>query len=371
MAKPSALDAERDVESGRCHEAEKSMVVVQTHLSLAPRQKLLLLGALAVQNCLLTMLSRRSRTEAATPEDSFASGTVVLVVEVVKVILSSLLLFLNGRSVRDTAREILRAWTSEPWEVAKLVLPSVLYTLQNTVFLMAVELLSAPLMSLLSQIKVLTTAIFSVTLLQRRLTRAQWAALGMLALGVGLVQLSQMHLSPPVDGDGSIAWASGAAEDGGSQQILRGLVLVLIACSLSGFSGVYIEKQLKKSKQSVWLKNLQLATIGIFTSGFVLAGREGTIVRERGFFHGYTPTVYVLILVQAAGGLLVAVIMKYLDNILKTYATSAAILLTCLLSYVFFHFNPNWIFTLGAAFVLVSIRLYNDKELLSKGWAGR
>lgn len=42
----------------------------------------------------------------------------------------------------------------------------------------------------------------------------------------------------------------------GSQFV--GLMAVLMACVSSGFAGVYFEKILKETKQSVWLRNIQL-----------------------------------------------------------------------------------------------------------------
>lgn len=47
----------------------------------------------------------------------------------------------------------------------------------------------------------------------------------------------------------------------GSQFV--GVTAVLVACCSSGFAGVYFEKILKESKQSVWVRNIQL---GLYSS---------------------------------------------------------------------------------------------------------
>ena len=47
-------------------------------------------------------------------------------------------------------------------------------------------------------------------------------------------------------------------ETASSRNQFIGLVAVLSACFSSGFAGVYFEKILKGTKQSIWLRNIQL-----------------------------------------------------------------------------------------------------------------
>lgn len=68
--------------------------------------------------------------------------------------------------------------------------------------------------------------------LRRVLLLKQWGALAMLALGVGLVQMS-----------GSSSSEEGKEEEKkDGQDPFLGLVTVLMACCTSGFAGVYFEK---------------------------------------------------------------------------------------------------------------------------------
>lgn len=48
-----------------------------------------------------------------------------------------------------------------------------------------------------------------------------------------------------------------------------GLMAVLLACVSSGFAGVYFEKILKETRQSIWVRNIQLGEqdLCIFNGG--------------------------------------------------------------------------------------------------------
>jgi hypothetical protein len=105
--------------------------------------------------------------------------------------------------------------------------PALLYFVQNNLQYLAASLLDPATFQVTYQLKLLTTALFSVLLLRRRLTRGKWACLMLLTLGVALVQV-------PVPGEGR---ASSPSPSGWRH--FEGLLTVLLACVLSGLAGVW------------------------------------------------------------------------------------------------------------------------------------
>lgn len=73
-------------------------------------------------------------------------------------------------------------------DTLKLGVPAFVYTVQNFLFLAAMEHLEASTFSVLDQLKILTTALFTVLIMRRRLSLAQWASLVILLAGVIIVQ---------------------------------------------------------------------------------------------------------------------------------------------------------------------------------------
>jgi len=219
-----------------------------------------------------------------------------------------------------------------------------MYTVQNNLLYFALSNLDAATYQVCYQLKILTTAVFSMVLLQRKFSLKKWAALFLLTVGVSIVEVSNSHDSSKSDSEKN------------SQFI--GLVAVLCAACTSGFSGVYFEKILKGSDVSVWMRNVQLALFSVpmgFLSSYI---SDGDKIGEHGFFHGYDNFVWFTVIQNALGGLLVAVVVKYADNILKGFACSLAIIITCVASIFIFDFSLSLQFIVGAGCVIGSIFLY-------------
>ena len=84
-------------------------------------------------------------------------------------------------------------------------------------------------------------------------------------------------------------------------------------------------------------------------------------ISEKELFFGYDLFLWYLVVLNATastGRLLVAVVIKYADNILKGFACSLAIIITCFVSVLLFGFQLSIQFIVGAAFVITYVYFY-------------
>eukprot|EP00088_Acartia_fossae_P027236 TRINITY_DN2797_c2_g1_i6.p1 TRINITY_DN2797_c2_g1~~TRINITY_DN2797_c2_g1_i6.p1 ORF type:complete len:337 (-),score=51.79 TRINITY_DN2797_c2_g1_i6:369-1379(-) len=304
--------------------------------------KYLSLITLTGQNALLGLSMRYARTR---PGDMFISTTAVLMAEVVK-LLACLVLVWNaeGRRINRWWDALDRTIIKQPIDTLKVCVPSFVYLIQNNLLYVAASNLDVATYQITYQLKILTTAMFAVTMLNKKLLGLQWMSLLILVSGVAMVQLSDVKEQ-----------SSASTEE---QSKLIGFSAALTACCLSGFAGVYFEKILKGSDISVWMRNVQLALLSVPLGFCTTMLKDGGAISEKGFFHGYDSFVWFTVMQNALGGLLVAVVVKYADNILKGFACSLAIIITCVASIFIFDFSLSFQFAVGAALVISSIFLY-------------
>lgn len=243
-------------------------------------------------------------------------------------------------------------------------------------------------------------------LLKRTLSRAKWASLVILTLGVSLTELDAHKAKPARAGDTA-------------QSPMLGFICVLMACLTSGFAGVWFEKILKgvgsgggsssassstsgsaaagsgeagaagsggsssqgasvgagaaalsssspAAPKSMWIRNIQMGLTSVVLALLAVYSKDRAVVAEKGFFYGYNSSVVGVILLQALGGLVVAAVVKYADNILKGFGSSISIVISCTLEWLFFDFTPTLRFLLGAGLVNAALYVYQDDRLVDR-----
>lgn len=303
---------------------------------------------LIFQNASLILTIRYSRTLSG---DMYITSTAVVFAELLKMLVCLFVTFWEIKDVSKWLAMLHANIIADPLTTVKVAVPSLVYVIQNNLQYVAISNLDAATFQVTYQLKVLTTALFSVFLLNKSLNKIQWLSLVMLFVGIALVQLQPSMLN-----------AKKTTEVGGQKPFV-GFIAVLVSSLCSGFAGVYFEKILKGSGKgpaaSLWLRNIQLGLFGVVLGLGGMYINDYEKIKEKGMFFGYSNLVWFVIFMQAFGGLLVAVVVKYADNILKGFATSFAIIVSCIVSIYLFNFILSVQFVFGTVLVMSAIYLYS------------
>ncbi|KAI1077274.1 nucleotide-sugar transporter [Whalleya microplaca] len=373
---------------------------------------------LTFQNSALILLMHYSRMMPPSGDHRYFTSTAVFLTEVIKLAISlTFAIYEVSRSLApSTPATVLfeqiynSVFSGDGW---KLAIPATLYTLQNTLQYVAVGNLDPVHFQILYQLKILTTAVFTVTMLGRSLSAKRWLSLIILTVGVSIVSIpssdsktssfmvhdmadhffprSVHELGQMANGMGDVAREltkrgldtladvgdvivkrsatyEGIEEDQNIAPVMNysiGLSAVLVTAAISGLTGVYFEKVLKDSETSVsvWIRNIQLSFYSLFPALIVgIMFKDGQDIAKHGFFDGYNWVVWELIILQAFGGVLASLCINYADNIAKNFATSISIVISFLFSVWFFRFKVTLTFLLGTALVLISTFLYTGPD---------
>ncbi|KAI8970187.1 nucleotide-sugar transporter-domain-containing protein [Mycotypha africana] len=392
--------------------------------------KYLSLLILVVQNSALILMMRYTRANVQ-QDKLYLASTAVVMSEVIKTVTCLFVLYFSPAAPKRSLRRLCKLLNRElilKWrETAKLAFPAVLYLIQNNLQYVAASNLDAATFQVTYQLKILTTAFFSVVILKKNLTKLKWAALALLTVGIALVVLPEsasaafiayiVGSSTSTDASAEETRKAVEAVTTGNQSNLEGFIAVLAACLLSGLAGVYFEKILKapastpshkpvptedwssddeeevkramitekediddededasnnngagsnnnnnnnnSNNNAIWIRNIQMSIFSVLLGlVFVVMLQDGVTIAEKGFFVNYTCLTWVVIFIQALGGLIVALVVKYADNILKGFATSISIILSSVISVWIFNFTFSGAFLLGAALVIYATYLY-------------
>lgn len=297
----------------------------------------MVLAVLCLQNSLFTVLRRYSQ---GVLHEDYSKHELLLVAEVIKIVYSAWMIsdtLSEGTTLSDRLKYLVL--TSR-----KMFVLAMIYGAMNILSFVSLRNISAGMFTIFAQCKILTTAAFSTIILQRKYSWTKWRALIALMLGVLL-------FSEPIWGDPE----KHKTEAGANTFV--GTAAVLIEVTLSGFASIYFEKVIKTDplQLNIWERNFQLA-LGSFPvyMVFIAADNGGKV----GFFGGWSFVAFLLACLGAAGGLLVALSIKYGDSILKTLATTGAIILSSLLDHFLLDGPLTPSMMIAGAQVIISIVNY-------------
>ncbi|XP_021247423.1 CMP-sialic acid transporter isoform X2 [Numida meleagris] len=301
--------------------------------------KLYCLTVMTLVTATYTVALRYTRTAET---ELYFSTTAVCITEVIKLFLSVGILARESGSLARLITSLKENVFGSPKELLKLSVPSLVYAVQNNMAFVALSNLDAAVYQVTYQLKIPCTALCTVLMLNRTLSKLQWFSVFMLCGGVILVQWKPAQ----------------ATKVQVEQNPWLGFGAITIAVICSGFAGVYFEKVLKSSDTSLWVRNIQMYLSGIVVTLVGVYMSDGAQVLEKGFFYGYTCFVWLVIFLASVGGLYTSVVVKYTDNIMKGFSAAAAIVLSTVASVILFGLQITVTFSLGALLVCISIYLY-------------
>lgn len=264
----------------------------------------------------------------------------------------------------------------------KMLLLAVMYGVGNVLSYYALAQIGAGTFVVIANLKTLTTAGFSVCMLGRTYSATKWRALILLVVGVVLFVLPTLiNENGYSDGEDSMDVVtkheeSGEEEAAGDENkfdndddpmieeslgyftseksgIVLGVTLELIIVVLSGFACIYFEKAIKSDPFSIWERNFQLGFYSILIYAFlILSDKNGRP------FSNWSAMAYILSVLGAFGGLLVALSIRYGDSVLKTLAISGSIIYANIVDHIFLGGPLDQQMLLSAIIVVIAILNY-------------
>jgi len=297
---------------------------------------------LLIQNVGYTLLRRAVGTSA-----SGSPSSMLIVGEAIKMSVSAAFT-VRDKSVSDAPPGIARI----PWLIRngqQMLLPAFIYWCMNLLSYVALSRIDAAMFTICAQCKILTTALFSMIFLERQISRARWRSLCCLVCGV--VTITQFSLQ---ENARKHATDQLETQEKDVYEFCVGTAAVLLEVTLSGFCSIYFEKVVKSKKVqlTVFDRNVQLATYSIilYLPNFFWEG----------FFRHWSYMTVLVSILGAAGGILVALSVRYADAIMKSIATSGAIVFTALFGYLFLDGPMGLPTVVGSIVTICSIINYKE-----------
>lgn len=229
--------------------------------------------------------------------------------------------------------------------------PGAIYFFNNNLTFVLLSLMPAPTYVVLSNLKILTTGLFSYLFLKRHLTTIQWVSLGILFLSTAVSQ---------VDVDKGLTLSISA----------RAFLLMVLFCSLSAAASVFSEYVMKErfANESIHLQNMKLYMFGILFNGITYfatppandhdATAEDATTTTTPFFSDMSWIHLFIILAYASLGLVTSAIIKFSGSITKVYASSMSMFFAALVSWLLLNDQLTILFFVGCMGCCLALHLY-------------
>lgn len=329
---------------GELFPSKKSIFIFITYMSLFVGQGILVTASQRADNSY-----------------SYNTVLVVLLTEVLKLIISTVL-YCREHTIKSLVVKVV-----EGRDVLLLYfVPAFLYCLYNNLAFVNLSTFDPTTYYLLLQLRVVITGVLFQVIFKKSLSRKQWLSLFLLTLGCMLKQWN-FSLPSSTSNDDTGKDPAEAAVDGTFRgknisgfDLSFSAILILVQTVCSCLAGVYNEYLLKGkgSDINIYVQNVFMYLDSIVCNLLILMfrGELAAVVTKDHLLEVFRFEVLVIMINNAAIGIITSFFLKYMNSILKTFASALELMFTAVLSYLLFSI-PIYLNTALAIFV-VSYAIY-------------
>ncbi|KAM3327466.1 CMP-sialic acid transporter 2 [Capsicum baccatum] len=277
----------------------------------------------------------------------FSPVSVNFLTEATKVVFAIIMLLIQARHQKVGEKPLLSISTfvQAARNNVLLAVPALLYAINNYLKFIMQLYFNPATVKMLSNLKVLVIAVLLKLIMKRRFSVIQWEALALLLIGISINQLRSLpegatSLALPVT---TIAY-----------------IYTLVFVTVPSMASVFNEYALKSQYDtSIYLQNLFLYGYGAIFNFLAILGIA--VFKGPGsldIFQGHSKATMLLIVNNAAQGILSSFFFKYADTILKKYSSTVATIFTGIASALLFGHRLTANFLLGISVVFISMHQF-------------
>mmetsp|Transcript_15276 Transcript_15276/g.18541 ORF Transcript_15276/g.18541 Transcript_15276/m.18541 type:complete len:430 (-) Transcript_15276:44-1333(-) len=276
----------------------------------------------------------------------FSFPVWIVVTKSLVVFFSLIMYFLAPLETRTTDLSV-----SRRFRLSSLLLPPViLYVISDTLNFFMFELISPSTFSVVKQSRLVIVAVMNRFLLGRYISQIQWVAVLQLLLSSVLFEAESFGASD-----------SSAGETRKSENF--GILLLLFKCTLDSLAIIWMDMYFKHLDEKGFPYPQQQVIFAIYS---VIVGIVMTIYQNgneilfsgQSLFHGWNTGASISAFLAAFYGLLISIVLRYLNSMVKMFQSLAAVIVTILFDKLFFGERISAVKSIAVLLVLLSVFLY-------------
>ncbi|XP_067009737.1 UDP-galactose transporter senju [Anabrus simplex] len=303
-------------------------------------------------------------SQSSTSTYNYNTVTVVLLTEVLKLV-ASILLYCKDHSLLSLLYE-----TRIHSRVLLLYfVPAFMYCLYNNLAFVNLSAFDPTTYYLLLQFRVVVTGVVFQLIFKKKLSTQQWLSLIMLTAGCMIKQIDVASLSADKSSDSTSTTHSSMSFHFGINALL---ILVQTVCSC--IAGVYNEYLLKGegADVNIFVQNVFMYVDSIACNAGILFFQGNLIgaFSRNALASVFTFKVLIIMINNAAIGIITSFFLKNLNSILKTFASALELMFTAIFCWFIFGI-PIYINTVVAiSIVSYAVFLYSMNPVVNQPTEG-